>query len=460
MRLSVLLRGSLTALLVCISVRVCYAASGEELYRAGRIEEARAAFEKSLIAARESHNQRSLWWALMQLAWFEDETSNHRTSLRLSDEALEVATKLGDSFMTGRSLIWLGWAYSSMGRYKTALEFYSEALKIGAPNGKIEIVPVWGFAQQELGALYYRMGDLTAAREALERTLNYARENEITVGIAEGAAELAEVALTQGNQSEAENLAKEAVKAAVECGCSPFNTARAKVVLAKILVAKAKIHSDYRREARLKVDEALETAAKTGNVRIQAEAKLLVAQLTPATAVAEKLRLLNEAVDILERHESELRGVAHAALGEAYAQNDNLLTAAQYIGKGFGISEAALREIDRAYILSSFATLYQLSGDTRHEFEALAAAADDALSRGNLSLALDQQRKLAVRLEETGYTKLALKWAKLALETSAKLLLRDADLKIRTERQLDQVKLAELVASLEIELAAATALPR
>jgi len=154
-----------------------------DLYREGRIEDARNAFESRLTDAEVGSNREEVWRALMGLAWFHEEIGEYRHSIAFSNRSLDIASSMGSPFHMGRSLCCLGMNYADMGLYELALEFYGRARDIGAPDGEVSVVPVWGLALQEMGAIYFRMGDSVHAHTYLEKTYDFANEHNISAGI-------------------------------------------------------------------------------------------------------------------------------------------------------------------------------------------------------------------------------------------------------------------------------------
>ncbi|MCO6431413.1 MAG: tetratricopeptide repeat protein [Deltaproteobacteria bacterium] len=423
-----------------------------QLYKSGDKAAARRVFEQELKAARGGKRPDALWTALMRAAWFADETGEPKRSIEFSNEALEVASKINNNFMIGRSLCWLGWAYSSMGRYTTAITFYEEAVKLGAPDGKIEIIPVWGLASQELGAIYFKMGETKKAKEILLETTKVAREHKVLAGVAEGGAHLAEIALVEGDIEEAWRWAKEGVKAADECACSPFNLARAKVVKAKVGVERAKRKSMDAEDAEKLIDEALDYSKKVGVVTLKAQAMILKSKAGYGLKSEKRLELLEDAIKTLEKSEHETRGAAQGALGGLWLDEKAVDLAEGYLKQGLKVNQEMLRQVDSAYMMTSIAELSGLKGDKKKELEELKAAADFALSTGDLTVAYKSSRKIGEMLLEDGYDSMARGWFESSAKALKELIDREEVPEVRSTLEREYIEIRTVYSELSAEL--------
>ena len=421
-----------------------------ELYRAGRMAEARFAYENQLLQAEVSSDTKRLWRALMEIAWFHGEISDYRQAIAYANRSLETASSLQNPFYIGRSLCWLGMNYASVGLYELALEFYNKALKIGAPDGVITIIPVWGLAQQEIGAIHFRMGNIPEARRYLEETYQFAKKHQIPPGISEGGAHLAEIALIEGELAKAVRLAEDAVATAEQCGCSPQNLARARVMLAKAAACFAETDPEKRTHTEMLIDKCIETALTTGNARWLAEGKLLLSQFLPNDQFERRRNLIEEALALLVDSDSEIRGTAEAQLGRLFLENEQLNLAKFYLENGHAVNQELFRRVDNAYILADISDLLAKSGKPDQSWKKLADSTAQALAISNLPLALTNQETMALELEAAGYYSLAFRWAKTAVDTLEKLSQRqiseDAKADLRTRELLLHERLIRLAA--------------
>lgn len=420
-----------------------------ELFEAGKIDEARTAFLDDLNRAQQSGNQRLVWTALMSLGWFEDELSNHRRAIEHSNRALEVASAIDDPFMLGRSLCWLGWAYAGLGMYDLALQFYDNALEIGAPGGKIVHVPVWGLALQEKGAILAKKGDLAGGRSLLEKSYGYALEHGVDIGVSEGGAHLAEIALQQGALDEAERFAAAAVEAARRCSCSVYNRLRAETVLLQVLHLRATADPTRAAELPERSEKLREECERLRQKRCIAEVKLIQSRMLPKQSFDERYQRVLAAFEILADAEHELRGAAEAELGRVFLDANKRELAALYLKNGLQLEESMFRKVSVAHISSDIAALAALEGDAQTKLRALLHAADEAERAGALPLLLDTERELVRTYRALGFTTQAATTAAHAVETAEMLEQKTAG----PERELLARTKLELL-ELAVELAA------
>lgn len=426
---------------------------GHHSYEYGELESARSAFTAALTKAEAGSDRNLLWQTLMSSAWFEEALGEHRKAIDLSNRALDAASSNKNEFQIGRSLIWVAWSYASIGLYELALELLEAAVEIGAPEGKIKIVPVWGFALQEMGHIYLRMGELSKAQEAVELTANFARQRGIAVGIAEGGVYLSEIAYQKGELSSALALAEEAYKAALDCACSPFNTARAMLQLAKTRFEVSKNKPDLRAALIDQTEAAIAFAEKIGTKRYIAEGQILLSKMLSSELIDKRIELSTRAFELLAESEDEFEGSAQAHLGLIFAQKEELTLAKFYLERGVELNATLFRKLDKAYALTALANVQGLSGDMSLHLSNLEKATLDAENSEALPLAADNQEQLSMEYERLGFKLLAYRWGKRALHSIEKLLTLEKDpqrLKLLELRQLTNTeRLAALLLILD-----------
>ncbi len=414
--------------------------SGFELYRIGSVDEARAAFRAELDRAAMAKDKRMLWHAYMSVAWFEDEVSEHRNAIEHSNKALEIAAELNDPFMIGRSLCWLGWAYAGLGMYDAALAFYTNAAELGAPNGEIVHPHVWGLATQEIGAIKFKMGQTAEAKKYLKQTYTYATEHEIDVGIAEGGAHLAEIALAEGDYSNAEKFSKKAVDAAERCNCSPYNLTRARVVRAKAELERSRFEPTRIAKARDMFNDLLADCEKLEHKRCLAETKLLISKTLPADRFDERYTLVMSAFETLANAESELRGVAEVEAGRLFLETENVRLAELYVKNGIKVDESMLRKTDKAAAALTLAEIEGRLGNEPEKAAQLAEAIKAAKKNVALPLILEAELKLVELLDEQGYDRASLEEIDGALRSANRLIERNPA-KSPERRHFEKVRL-------------------
>ena len=392
--------------------------SAIKIFISGDIEKARAVFKKELLQAEQSKNKNEIWRTLINLAWFEDEVSQHRKAIEYSNKALEIANNLNDQYKIGKSLCWLGWANTRLGLYELALSFYENAIEIGAPNGEIKYPSVWGLALQETGSIYFKMGDTTGAKKRLEKTHNYAVNNKLDIAITEGGAHLAEIALSEGNFAKAKEYALQAVRAGTKCNCSNYNLGKAKVVLAKVTLETNK----YRYRAKEIINETLQFCEQKKLPRCKSEAKLLLSDTLDKKNFTKRFELVEQAFMELANHESELRGSAEASLGRVFLDNSKVELAEFYLKNGLKINQELFRKVANTHVNLSIAELEGLKGDKKKELQTLSDTIDKALETNSLPVALKAQQKMIENLKSAGFKKMAYERSNQAIELINKLI--------------------------------------
>jgi tetratricopeptide (TPR) repeat protein len=428
-------------------------ASSYQLYRAGRISEARALARSELAAAETSGKDALLWARLMHVAWIDEAVGQHQEALKHSNRALGVAHRMQDAARIGRSLSWIGWSYTSLGLYELALEFYAKAIELGTTeDGEVAIVSVWGLATQETGAIYARMGRLEEAAALIERTTEFARRHGIDVGVSEGCAHLAAIAIERGDLGAAAALAEESLLASLRCDCSPSNTARSHVIVARVALEQSRRNPRFQGDAFDRARAALEYAERYGDRRHIAEAQLVLSRALDPDDFDRRVQLVSAAVESLTRTGSELRGTAQAQLGQLFLERDLVEVAEGYLRSGLEINRDLFRSLDNAYVLADLGEVDALRGDDEGSFEAWGEAAARAAASGALSVLADTQERLSDALYDAGFALLAGSWGKQALDTLDRLLAREGDEESRRlllERKLD---LAERLAEVHLML--------
>ncbi len=424
-----------------------------DAYRAGRIADARALARAELTAAEAAGADSAFWTQLMHVAWLDEAVGEHHAALQYANRALTIAHRIGEPYPIGRSLCWIGWSYTSLGLYELALEFYGRAIEIGTEkDGEVAIVPVWGLATQETGAIYARMGRLDEAAALIERTTDFARRRGIDVGVSEGGAHLAAIAIERGELGAAAELAEESLLASLRCDCSPTNTARALVVVARVAREQSRRNSKFRGDALDKARAALEYAGRHGNRRHIAEAKLLLSQTVDPDDFEQRVRLVSEAVELLTGTESELRGTAQADLGRLFLERDHIDVAEGYLRNGLEINRELFRRLDNAYVLADLAEVDSLRGNPGGSFEVWGEAAARAEESGAWPLLADTQERLSDALHKAGFASLSRAWTEEALDTIDRLLASERDEQARRTLLGRKLDLGERLAEIHLML--------
>lgn len=401
------------------------------LFDAGRPVEARAAFRRELRDAERAHDPAALWSQWMLGSWLEASSGEPRRSLDLAARALELAVETGDDLRVTRSLCALGGSAASLGLHALGLDLFDRAIGRSAPGGRVEHGDVWELASREKAMLLARTGRVDEANTLLETTTAWARVNRSDLGVAEGAAQLADLAIRKGDLRAADDLADEALRAAMRCDCRAITSSRARLAVGKAALARAQQDPRHFARARERLEEALRFAEDAAVPREAAEAKRMLARAHPPSDVETRAILATDAYALLTRKGSEPRDGAPAAREGAVllaapfsaADRDRLARAIRATGAGF--DEDLLQRTAAAFAPTELAELDRAAGDgalVRGE-----GAVHKALEAGEVIAALEGQEALSLRLAQSGYALLSLEWTQRALATVDGLLRRPGD---------------------------------
>ncbi len=423
-------------------------------YRQGDHAKARALLKRELANAEASKSKEAIWNALIRNAFFYQEVDQLRQAVEFFNRSLSLSKKFKDRAREGKTFAAIGWTYARMGYYEIAQRFYRKAIEIGAVEGQILHPGVWGQATQELGALYMAMGDLETAENLLQQTFDFAKKNEILPGISEGGAHLAQLNLLRANLGRAENFAEEAMKAAQSCACSEYVSTWTKVIYARVQLEIADLATRrkefHRRRARDTIEEAAKSAEKFRNKRFVAESKMLQSRLLPQEKIAEKIKLLTEAREILYRMNSEIRGESELELGRSYLEKNDQKLARFYLQHGIDLSRQLFRKLDLAFVLAETAKLEGLKDKSKiknlEKAEKLQAEA-----KAYVALFETQQRLFEI-FESNRLHTMAHAWINRALDTLRIIMEAEEDADHQRSRQLEFLRLQERQMELELKI--------
>jgi tetratricopeptide (TPR) repeat protein len=422
---------------------------GLALYQQGKIKEARVKLHQYLEDTLRMKTPSYTWWGYYTLAWFEHEVSEHENALKHSLLAWMAAKKANNPWMLGRILSWIGWSYASMGHYPLAIEFFKKAIEVGAPNGKIKLVGVWGLSTQELGRIYMKQGKLKKARKILTAVYDYAFKRNVGPGISEGGAHLANLNLLEGNLGEAEKYAKASLRAAhfgnrAKRG-SPNNLARSLVTYARVLYQKSLVLPSVSGLAEEEILKALEHCKKMHNKRYLAEAKILYSKVLVNSNPAVRMQLVEEALEILKGIKSEVLPMGNLELGKIYLEEKEVDLAKLYLKEGLKISVKQMQVVAQAYIIDEVAVLHGINDNMKAQVRELKKNIIRAKKSRLIPLLYQSYFKLMKLFESDGYSSLALNWnlkAQTALGTMIKNEKND-ELKISLKNKLFELKMLE-----------------
>jgi DNA-binding NarL/FixJ family response regulator len=222
----------------------------------GRVEEAEEVADRTELAARLTHNDQTIQWALWMRAWVLLERGKVDAAVIAAKESVEIAADLDDSALITVANAVLGSAFLDAGDVAKALPLLAA----------YDVEPTWicRWAPRLVSA-HITQGDVRGASAAAERASTIASASGLTGAVA--AAHRAEALAASGrdDQTTAAQHARSAIELAQSMG------ADLDIAQAHILAGRALGSSD-RDEALRHLGEAQRLAARGGAVRTEREA--------------------------------------------------------------------------------------------------------------------------------------------------------------------------------------------
>jgi len=175
----------------------------------GRMEDARALYNHSHDLARRLSDRRAEADALNNLGTVSQNTGDHEAARTYNEQALSLHREAGNRQGEARSLSNLGIVSYFLGRYEEAREFHDSALRIrrdiGDRQGESNSL-------NNLGAVAHNLGRYEEARSYHDQSLRIKRQSGDRAGEATALNNLGNVAYAQGDLAAAEYMHSQAVR--------------------------------------------------------------------------------------------------------------------------------------------------------------------------------------------------------------------------------------------------------
>jgi predicted ATPase len=175
----------------------------------GRMEDARSLYRHSLELARRLSDRRAEADALNNLGTVSQNTGDHEAARSFNEEALAIHREIGNRQGEARSLSNLGIVSYFLGRYEEARDFHERALRIrrdiGDRQGESNSL-------NNLGAVAHNLGRYDEARSYHEQSLRIKRQSGDRAGEGTALNNLGNVAYVQGDLAAAEFMHAQAVR--------------------------------------------------------------------------------------------------------------------------------------------------------------------------------------------------------------------------------------------------------
>jgi tetratricopeptide (TPR) repeat protein/TolB-like protein len=263
---------------------------GNVYYDQGDLVHARQNYEQSIDAYREVDDKAGLAGGLGNLANVLDSMGELQESLKMQQAGLAAFREIGDQRGTASTLANLGNLLLEIGDLDGAQARYAEALEMQRRTGYKRGT---AYAISGQADVFVQRGDLTQARQKAEEAANIRRELGEKVNIALSEMQLANIALEENRDSEAEGL--------IHTALSEFENAKlfdsqgsGEALLSLIMLKRGDI-SGGQRLAEQAVAHTLKSTTKPSRFDAQlARARILSAAGKSAEAQRELEALLAE----------------------------------------------------------------------------------------------------------------------------------------------------------------------
>lgn len=220
--------------------------------------------QEALELGRELEEERTIAVALNNLGWVANYRADHDAAIAAHGENLALRRKLGDRRGIAFALGNLAWAHDIRGEYDAALRLVGEAIAMLAD---LQDDLLHGFAKSVEGSTRYSMGELGAAREALQRSCELWERVENPSGLGWASIQLARVSIDLEELDFAERCLEKAFEAAQRvgdrAGHSRWHAAAALHQAARGLVREAAENARASLQLRLEIGDRLGLAEAT-----------------------------------------------------------------------------------------------------------------------------------------------------------------------------------------------------
>jgi CHAT domain-containing protein len=168
---------------------------GTARYLAVEMEQAQAAYQDALRAARESKDRFLEGSALEGLGVVATAKEHYDEAVDWDHAASDLARALGAQRLLEETLGNMGWCYLELGDFESALTLYQQAEATSAQIGAIGDQVYW---LTGIETVYYRQHDYTGAQNVLQQGLDLARRQDDKATLTEFLNDFAEIVVETG----------------------------------------------------------------------------------------------------------------------------------------------------------------------------------------------------------------------------------------------------------------------
>lgn len=376
----------------------------------GQVEEGLSLADRAQRTLHDAGNRRGEASLLMRVARDLKFHGDHALALEKAEEAIEIATELGDQSLVGFGLTWSGWILAELGHYGVALVVLKQAHEIGIET-KQPVVE--GLSGQEMGNIYRRLAKLKEAEQYVTASMAIAKEINVPSGFIEGHTILAEVDLTRGLYSSARQRLGLARAEAERIG---YHEA---VAITDEVLGRVELAARRPTPARSAFERAESLGRKHAVPSVLAAALLGRAQLEADAVAAYTLAV--EALEIYSRIHDEDEGWAMAHAGAALAGMEHTDHAQLTLDQALELATSAFSHEREGFIQSKRSFVARLKGDARKELVRQEAAVSQYTAAKNLEQLWRAERELGHLYSDFGNPQQAVAHYAAALGTLQRL---------------------------------------
>ena len=283
-------------------------ASGIIAIMGGRYERGERFFLQSLKLANEMGSLENSCGYMMNLGTLYQSRGRLKDAKSMAEQALSTAKAIGHRELKSYALMTLGTISMSSGDLTSSLNYLEKSLTIAEEINTIaaKMSAIW-----HLSRAYIQSGKYQLAIKLLELGTNECRAANLSYELAQQLHELCELHIIEGQYAQAEVVANEGLKIAVDVGL-PVESCALMISLATIARRKGDVAL-----ATEQLDQAEEIVKAVDDTSIQGSLLLEKGEVALATHNSEGAQIAFEAAEIFAEKFSQYRVLAAAYFGLA-----------------------------------------------------------------------------------------------------------------------------------------------
>ncbi|HCD52866.1 MAG TPA: hypothetical protein DEQ34_10485 [Balneolaceae bacterium] len=243
----------------------------QEYYLVDEFEAGKVYIEEALSISKKINYQTGIGFSSNALSSYFLRRGEQDSALFYTLEAIEVFESINEDQNIYAAYNNLGLIYKNKGEYEKAVEIYKRMLD--RLDGR-EITPSFAIVYFNIASIYEAQNDWENYEPCIQKMLETSKELNFTPGIIEAELGLAKVAMNNGNNAEAFNLANSVLTLAQDSGEMAQTAARAFYILGDIYYSER----DFRK-AIFNYEQSLEIYEELNSLHYAAEIYLKLSDL-------------------------------------------------------------------------------------------------------------------------------------------------------------------------------------